>query len=92
MHFGDTLLLEEIITDLQKTELLQETEHGWQLSDNPEVRAGLEHLARAFEDPLARQSLLEQIKRSMSAGRYLGLAQYIGQVHTVNKPAHGEQQ
>ncbi len=62
LYVGDTVLLENIITDLQKVDLLVATEQGWKLSAEADVRTQLQQLAGAFECPVARQELIEQVK------------------------------
>ncbi len=64
LYLGDTLLVENIIGDLQKAGLLVRNKQRWQLSDKPDIKANLQHLAREFENPLARQELLAQVKTS----------------------------
>ncbi len=69
VYFGSTSLVEKTIIDLQKTGLLVSADHNWHLSDKPDIRAGIQHLAKVFEDPLTRKDLLEQIGR-MSFNRH----------------------
>jgi hypothetical protein len=71
LYFGDVRLLEEIITDLQMVGLIDCTENRYKLHDEPDVRSGLQYLAKEFEDPLARQRILDQVKRGKcNYGRY----------------------
>lgn len=58
----DTLLLETIITDLQRVGLLVYAEYGWRLSDESDVKTHLQQLVGAFECPLTRQELLKQVR------------------------------
>ena len=53
LYLGDLYLLKEIIRDLQETNLLNCSENRCKLRDAPEVKSGLEGLAKAFEDPPA---------------------------------------
>lgn len=62
LHLGDTLLIENIITDLHQAGLIDQVDNRYKLPDKPEVRSQLQHLARAFEHPLTRQELLKQVK------------------------------
>ncbi len=66
LYLGDTLLVQEIVHDLQKADLLVSVEHRWKLSDEPEVKTSLQHLTRGFENPLVRQELLAQVKQFVS--------------------------
>jgi hypothetical protein len=62
LHLADTLLIENIITDLHQAGLIDRVDNRYKLSDEPEIRSQLQHLARAFEHPLTRQELLKQVK------------------------------
>jgi hypothetical protein len=58
------LLVRRIIADLQRVGLLViDTGGCCGLEIKPEVRMSLDHLARAFADPLLRQMILDQIKQ-----------------------------
>jgi hypothetical protein len=70
LHLGDVRLLEEIITDLQMVGLLDCVENRYKLLGEPNVRSCLEHLARSFEDPLARQEILDQVRYTTPLGPY----------------------
>lgn len=61
LYLGDMLLIERIIADLQKTQLLERVDNLYKLPDKPDIRAWLQELASAFEDPLERQALLDQV-------------------------------
>ena len=61
LSLGDVPLLEEIITDLQKVGLVECVADHCILHDESDIRFCLGCLARVFEDPLARQKLLEQV-------------------------------
>jgi hypothetical protein len=67
LYLGDVRLLEEIITDLQMVGLVVCVEKHCKLHDEPDIRSHLEDLARAFEDPLTRQEILDQIGYGVSA-------------------------
>ncbi len=62
LHLGNTLLLEEILADLQKASLIDQVEDSYRLNDEPGIRSTLRSLAKAFEDPLVRQEILDQVK------------------------------
>jgi hypothetical protein len=63
LYIGDTGLLHRILTDLQLAGLIEQVGDRYKLCNQPEVRAYLNTLAKKFEDPLARQELLDEIKR-----------------------------
>lgn len=62
LHLADTLLIENIITDLHQAGLIDRVDNRYKLPDEPEVHSQLQHLAHAFEHPLTRQELLKQVK------------------------------
>ena len=62
LHLKDLSLLNRIILDLEKVKLLTQTGQRWGLPDEPELTVNLELLVRVFENPLARQKLLKQVK------------------------------
>ena len=70
MYLGNTPLLAKLITDLQSAGLVDYVENGYQLRDEPEVSTCLQHLTRAFEDPLARQEIPRQMKHNTSLSHY----------------------
>jgi hypothetical protein len=70
LYFGDVPLLEEIIADLQMVGLVDCVENGYKLHNGPDVRSCLQYLTGAFEDPLARQEILDQVRASVSLSRY----------------------
>ena len=70
LYLGNTPLLAKIITDLQSAGLVDYVENRYQLRDEPEVSICLQRLTRAFENPLARQEILQQMKHSASLSHY----------------------
>ena len=62
-------LLEKIIYDLQISGLLDCREHCYALRKEADLKKCLECLAGTFEDPVARQDLLDQIKTIQSTNR-----------------------
>ena len=70
LYLSHTVLLEKIIHDLQQDGLVVCIEGRYRLSDEPEVQSCLQHLARIFKDPLARQELLAQIREFESRNCY----------------------
>ena len=61
LYFGDIVLLNKILADLQFAELIERIGSRYKLRDAPEVKLYLDALARLFEDPLARQELLQAL-------------------------------
>jgi hypothetical protein len=70
LYLGDTRLLEQIIRDLQQVGLVDCVENRCRLHPQPEVSSCLQCLARAFEDPLARQTILDQVRSGPFFNRY----------------------
>ncbi|MCP4363308.1 MAG: hypothetical protein GY796_35360 [Chloroflexi bacterium] len=64
LFLGDISLLEKIKVDLQQVGLLIDEDFGWELTNEPDIRRSLEYLVKVFEQPLARQKLLEEIRHS----------------------------
>jgi hypothetical protein len=62
LYLGYTPVWDEIITDLHRVGLLERVENCYKLRNEPEVQICLQNLARAFEDPLARQKILDQMR------------------------------
>lgn len=58
-------LVEKMIADLQGVGLLEGEKNNYRLCDEPNLKLYLENLAKTFEQPLARQELLEQIKHPL---------------------------
>lgn len=61
MYFGDMVLLEKIITDLQLAGLVEQIESRYKLCEEPIVKTNLRDLATTFEDPFMRQELINRI-------------------------------
>lgn len=70
LYLGDIRLLEQIIRDLQKVGLVDCEENRCRLHNQPEVSSCLQCLAKAFEDPLARQTILDQVRGSPLFNRH----------------------
>ena len=62
LYLADTVLLTNIMTDLQLAGLLECTGNCYKLRDKPDVKSYLHNLARIFEDPLARQELIDCVR------------------------------
>jgi hypothetical protein len=63
LYLGDGPLLEKIIADLQASGLLDCVARHCRLCDEVGVRLDLQGLIRMYEHPLARQEILDSIKR-----------------------------
>ena len=63
LHLGDTAFLDGIVNDLQEVGILVRTGHRWKLCDEPTVKSCLRSLVGAFESPLDRQEIIEQIRK-----------------------------
>jgi hypothetical protein len=61
LYLANVSLLEKIIIELQTVGLVDCIEERYTLRDEPAVKSALRGLARAFENPLARQVLLNHI-------------------------------
>jgi hypothetical protein len=59
---GDLILLEALLADLLAVGVLEDQIGAYRLSANPELWSDLQDLAHTFDDPLARQSLLNRIR------------------------------
>jgi hypothetical protein len=64
LYLGDVALLKGIIKDLQKVGLMECTEGQLTLPEKADVKLALSHLAKAYEDPLSRQTILAQVKQT----------------------------
>ena len=62
LYFGDTPITEKIIADLCQAGLLDCAEGRYRLCQNPEVNSCLACLSSTFDDPLARQRILDQVR------------------------------
>jgi hypothetical protein len=63
LHLGDTVLLDGIVRDLQRVGLLVRIDRCWKLCDEPKVRSCLRGLVGAFESPVDRQEIIEQVRK-----------------------------
>jgi hypothetical protein len=62
LYLGNTELMERILTDLQQAGLVDQIENGYKLHNGADISPDLRRLAQAFEDPLTRQQLLDQVR------------------------------
>jgi DNA-binding IscR family transcriptional regulator len=70
LFLGDLSLLEEIINDLCREGLVDYVADGYVLHNEPDTQLGLQRLAEAFEDPLDRQEILDQVTNGSSLNHY----------------------
>jgi hypothetical protein len=63
LYLGDCAMLEQIIRRFQHNGLIECHEGRYKLVDKPDVKARLELLAIAFDQPLSRQQLLASVIR-----------------------------
>lgn len=69
LYLGDTRFVEKIIKELTEKGVISYANQHYFLADTPEIKTSLQDLARSFEHPLNRQTLLKQIQ----SGGYNGL-------------------
>jgi hypothetical protein len=74
LHLGNVPLVEGMITALQEVGLVKCIEDRFKLRDDPDIKLQLQHLVRAYENPLTRPWILEQLKPGVSKQRYLAQA------------------
>jgi len=70
LYLGDIPLLEKIIVDLQKVGLVDCVANHCTLRDESDIRFCLDCLGSMFEDPMARQKLLDQVGHNPSRIHY----------------------
>ena len=74
LHLGNVPLVERMITALQQAGLVDRIEDRFKLRDDPDIKIRLQHLARAYKNPLTRPWILGQLKPGVSKQRYLAQA------------------
>jgi hypothetical protein len=62
LYLGDVSLLEKIVADLGRVGLVDCMEDRFWLTKNPDVDSCLKSLTHAYEDPLARQGILNLVR------------------------------
>ena len=63
LYLGDTFFLEKILRELRQVGLVNWRPEGCTLANEAEIKPHLKALGRIFNDPLARQTLLQQVSR-----------------------------
>jgi hypothetical protein len=71
LYLGDVPLLEEMITELQAADLIECATNRCKIRDETSIRESLQHLIKTCENPLARQKILDGLRRRVFVrGRY----------------------
>ena len=66
LSLGDIHFLGKLLRELQEVGLISCRQGGCILANEDEIKTSLKALRRMFDDPLARQALLQQISRPKS--------------------------
>lgn len=64
LYLGDCPLVDEIISDLCRTGIVDCVGGRFKLHNDPDIRSCLRCLAQAFENPLTRQRILDQVQQN----------------------------
>lgn len=67
LHFGDKYIVERLLNDLEDVGLLCRVGHQYMLNHEPTLQRHLDELAMAFDHPLSRQNLLEEVRHGSVA-------------------------
>ncbi len=70
LYLGDLQLMEENIKELKDEGVIRYDCQHYCLADCPEIRTFVRHLARSFDHPLTRQTLLAEIQSGERNGIY----------------------
>jgi hypothetical protein len=62
LYLGDGLLVEKLIADLRAAGLVDCVANHCQLHDDRGIRSHLQHLVKMYENPLARQQILDTLR------------------------------
>lgn len=65
LYLGSTLLLEDILSELQTSGLVDCTDNCCRLRKTPETNHCLGCLLEVFENPITRQRILDQVRSSL---------------------------
>ena len=63
LYLGDSFFLEKILRELRQVGLINCRPEGCTLANEAEIKTHLKALGRIFNDPLARQTLLQHVSR-----------------------------
>jgi DNA-binding MarR family transcriptional regulator len=69
LYLGDGPVLDEIIASLQATGLIDRHDNGYKLHLTPETEAEIQQLVSLYQQPVARQIILDQIRHRHPASR-----------------------
>lgn len=67
LHLGDIPLVTEILVNFQQSGLVRQIGNSYRLRSRARLRFCLQSLASTFEDPQARQVLLDQVRYNVTA-------------------------
>jgi len=70
LYLGDMAMIEAIIQELCMVGLLDRIDHKYMLHDDPSVKSTLQYLSRVYDDPLARQQILDQVRSASFTAAY----------------------
>lgn len=65
--FLETPLVERIVRELQRAGLIHQVQSKYTVSDEPDVHLCLQQISNSFNDPVARQRVLECIRNDNSS-------------------------
>jgi hypothetical protein len=77
LYLKNVPLVEGILSDLQQAGPVECVAGRFKLRDDPDIRSTLQCLATAYENPLARLQLLDQLRPGAS------LKHYLKKAHTI---------
>jgi hypothetical protein len=69
LYLGGMYMLADTMTELQGTGLIDCEGDYYTLCNDPAVNAMLQRLSKTFEDPVARQRILQQVKQGPQSER-----------------------
>ncbi len=70
LYLGDVPWLEEMIADLQAADLIECAANRCKIRDEASIRERLQRLVNTCENPLARQEILDHVRRRTFATRH----------------------
>lgn len=63
LYLGDGPLLDEIIANLAAAGLIDRLDNRYKLHPMPETEADIQHLISLYQQPVARQKILDQVRQ-----------------------------
>lgn len=70
LYLGNGPLLDEVIVNLQTAGLLDRLDHRYRLRLTPETEADIEHLVNLYQQPVARQKIIDQVRQYQHSADY----------------------